>query len=154
MGKGSSLEAIVLASQGNVIAVTKMMAGARFIGKGRFIHQKGVVDFVGTVCGSGRAICFDAKQCDVKGRYPVGNRDHLASHQVDYLIRQGRAGAVSGLIVEATHASLAAFFWCDWDVLVANEPSMKWDDPRLLRLGSNRRAINFAMVPGVVSVAA
>jgi hypothetical protein len=147
-GRGHRLESTVIASQGGVILVDKMPTGGRFH-RGAPQLIKGPVDYVGEVCGSGRAIMFDAKECALQNRFPVGDRNLVKEHQRLFLIRHGGAGAIAGLLVEATHTEVAAFYWLDWRELLKNEASIQWDDPRMTRLGSSKFSINFRMVPGV-----
>jgi penicillin-binding protein-related factor A (putative recombinase) len=146
--RGRGLEAVVIASQMSVIAIEKMPTGAKYIG-GEWRPIASPVDYVGTVCGRGLAIVFDAKQCLLSVSFNVGNRDHFPEHQRQFLMRQRDAGAIAGVLVEATHPKVAAYFWLDAIHLRQQIPSIRWDDPMFVRLGPSNRIINFRNVPGV-----
>jgi len=141
--KGRNLETAIIASQRNLIRVEKMPLGFKYIAGGKTVPQRGPVDYVGTVVGSGRAITFDAKQCDQATRFPVGNDTHFPEHQRQFLIRQGEAGAIAGLLVEATHEKVRQYLWLDWRHLLTREASVKWDDPRWVRCGDTGLLVDF-----------
>lgn len=136
--RGRHLESLVLASQGTV-TLTKIPNGVRYLPGGKTIPCKSPVDFAGTVHGSGRAVWLDAKQCDLKGRFPVGNKDHVTPQQIAELVRHGRAGAVAGLLVERTGED--ELYWCDWSILTNAPPSYAWKD--LAYVGSSKLAVNW-----------
>lgn len=138
---GRGLEAAVVASQGGHIRVDKMPQAARRLPMGKLVAIKGPVDFIGTVVGSGRAIYFDAKVCHLATRFPIGNRDHVAAHQLAHVIRHGEAGALSGLLVEAV--ALGRFLWWDWTHVSYGDTSIPWTDSRWVDLGDNKHAIQF-----------
>lgn len=125
MSKGSSLETVVLASQ-TLIRATKVPNGVKYLRGGRTVPTKGPVDFFGICRRTKRLVLFDAKQCDLAQRFPVGNTDHLPPHQRDLLITYGREGAIAGLLIEATR--LRRYFWLYWESLVSCPPSYQWND--------------------------
>lgn len=151
--RGRGLESTVIASQRNIIQVEKTSAGMQWVRRGAqtiAIPIKGPVDFVGVVCGTGRAICFDAKQCALKGGFPIGNKKLIPKHQREYLIRQGNAGAIAGLLVEASHPSQQAFYWLGWRFVLHHECSVPWKaDGVWVWLGDTKHAIKFENIPGV-----
>jgi recombination protein U len=66
-------------------------------------EAKGEPDYGGTLSPTGRAIFFDAKTT----RREALDFDNLHAHQVDYLVRTARCGAVSGFLVEfSLHRSI------------------------------------------------
>jgi penicillin-binding protein-related factor A (putative recombinase) len=147
--RGRSLETVIVASQGRYVTLDQHGQQARRIGGGQMVAVKGPVDFSGTVKGSGRSIRFDAKTCAQVTRFPIGNRDHFPEHQRQCLIRHGEAGAVAGLLVEAT--SLGMYLWLEWPALVGTLPaSISWDDSRWVDLGPTTHAIRFNRIPGVI----
>ncbi len=156
MGKahqGRGLESCVGVSQRGIVAVEKMEAFAKwkFNSKTRKVEltaEAGPVDWVGTVCGTGRSIHFDTKEGSIPTRFDI--RPVLTDKQRKHLITQGRAGAIAGLLIEAKHPSRQRFFWLPWEALVVDEASVKWEDPRLVDLGSARGPIDFRRIPGVV----
>lgn len=155
--RGRALETTIIASQGRFIRVRKMTAGviwkrsaAAKLGGSPVIPIKGPVDYVGTVCGIGRSICFDGKMCKLANYFPVGKRDHFTPEQRDYLIEQGQAGAIAGLLIEAT--ALKKFFWLAWDNLPPQHvSSIQWTDERLIYLGDTFHIIRFDRIPGVIA---
>jgi hypothetical protein len=146
---GKCFESVIIASQRDLLRLDRVEQAAKRIGGGKMVPVRGPVDFVGTVCGYGRAIVLDAKMCDLAGRYPVGNRDHLPEHQRFYLIRHGEAGAIAGVLIWAT--AVGRYFWLDWHALkgLRDTPSIPWNFPMLTDLGSDKFNVDFAKVPGV-----
>lgn len=142
---GSSFELLILASQRNVVRLEHLpQCGAKFIGRGRVIKQRMPYDFSGVVVGKRWAIAFDAKACHNVTLFPVGARDHFPEHQRAALIRQGEGGAVAGLMVSAElHRTV---YWLDWRFLQAREPSIRWDDPRLVLVAAPGKMIDFEQV--------
>lgn len=140
--RGRPLETTVIASQGRFIRVRKMSAATRWLRGGKQIVMKGPVDYVGTVCKVGRSICFDAKMCDLAQSFPIGNREHFPAHQRDYLIEQGEAGAVAGLLIEAT--AIRKLLWLNWNHLRNDlRKSILWTDPNFFFLGDTLHTIRF-----------
>ena len=161
--RGRSLEAVVIASQsdsrGPVLRLDKFPTSSKRIAGGKIIQLKSPVDFIGEVFGSGRAVHLDCKQCDSPNRFPIGNVDHFPAHQREWLIRHGTAGAIAGLVVEATHENQGKFYWMDWRAMHWNTASITWaefalDRGNLRCLGDNLHTIQFrrlfepAGVPG------
>jgi hypothetical protein len=144
---GKSLELIV-SNGGGVIEWTKVPNGVQYLPGGKTIPKKSPVDFIGTVIGTGRAVFCDAKQDADKTAFDA-KRDHLKPHQVAELIRHGRAGAISGLLIESTaHGRL---HWLPWVRLVNWQPTYRWED--VLDLGPSNAAINWRWVIATVEAA-
>lgn len=137
--RGKSLESLILASQGAYVVLEKVPNGVKTLAGGRVVRCKSIVDFMGTVTSSGRAIVFDAKQCDLKHRFPVGNADHVTPDQRATLIRHGKAGAIAGLLVNSTYWQL--LYWLSWQQLQAGTPSMRWSE--LTTIGLSTHAVDF-----------
>ena len=146
--RGRRLESAVIASQRDVIRVRKTSAGAKWLAGGKAVRQVGPPDFIGTVVGSGRSICFEAKQSDRPNGFPL---DMVRPHQLDYLTEQGQAGAVAGVLVESTAKRL--YLWLTWGdlngALRSGLRSIPWGDGRFFELGHTSYAIPFDRVPGV-----
>jgi penicillin-binding protein-related factor A (putative recombinase) len=68
-------------------------------------EAKAEPDYGGTLAPSGRAIYFDAKTT----RREALDFDNLHAHQVDYLHRTARFGAVAGFLVEFSRHQLVYF---------------------------------------------
>lgn len=148
--RGKTLESIVELSQRGVVRVVKMGAEAKFLGGGAISPRKGPVDYVGTVVGTGRSICFDAKQSAQKYGLRT-DQSHIPSHQRDFLIDQGRAGAISGLIVLRSRENQV--LWLDWKYLWSSitRGVIRWDDMNLVPVNEPRSPmIDFRRIPGVV----
>lgn len=137
---GSGLEATVVASQAGVIRLERFRSGQRFVRGGRTVGQPVPCDFIGTVVGAGRAIWFDAKSCDRPSSFNAA-ASHVRPHQRLALCNQGECGAVAGLLVEATHPELAAFYWLPWWQLATNETCYAWG--ALIEVGPSVLAVNF-----------
>jgi hypothetical protein len=136
---GRGLESTVLASQAKGICVDKIPHGMRHIGGGRTVPVPGPVDFMGTLAG--RSLVFDAKQCARKTRFNLGDRTMVKPHQRERIIRHGEAGAIAGLLVEATAFGL--YLWLDWRYLKHDVASIPWDDACWIELGDTAHAIRF-----------
>ena len=147
--RGRSFERIIDASQGVDVCLSRVAQAAKWVGP-KVIAQRGPVDYTGTIVGPGRAICFDAKMCDLATRYPVGNLDHLPAHQRQYLILHGEAGALSGVLIWATKR--AGYFWLPWHALreLNGVASVPWETPALINIGPDSRTVDFRRIPGVV----
>ena len=143
--RGKLLEAVVLASQGDAVRLVKFPQAARWVGP-RLQPIKGPVDYGGTVVADGRAIFFDAKECQSKTSFSL-HESHVPRHQKEFLWMMGEGGAVSGLLIEAT--GLQLYFWLD-HTEIKSQPSVKWDDASLVRLGDSRFTIPFKKIPGVI----
>jgi len=146
--RGRSLETVIDASQRNVVCITKIPSGAKWIGPRKMVATKSPVDFMGVVCGTGRAIVFDAKTCNLARSFPVSNADHFPEHQREFLIRHGRAGAIAGLLVESTR--MGAYFWVNYHwLIVTSVGSYQWGDDVFDCLGPNSGPVLFECIPGV-----
>jgi hypothetical protein len=146
--RGRSLETAIVTSQARTIVLDHHGQEAKRLPGGRMVAKRGPVDFTGTVCANGLSIRFDAKKCDLVHRFPIGNLDHFPAHQRVSLIRHGEAGAIAGLLVEAT--ALGEFRWLGWRAIAAiTAPSLPWADERWVVLGPTTHAIRFERIPGV-----
>jgi penicillin-binding protein-related factor A (putative recombinase) len=126
--RGRHLEKLIDLSNGRGVQLERMGLMVQYLPGGKSIVKKGPVDYGGTVIGSGRAIWFDAKMCESPTRFPLNNEDHLPRHQKDFLTRQGQAGAISGLLIEASHSDLGMIFWLPWQAVRSlADPSMTWE---------------------------
>ncbi len=143
--RGRRLETAVLASQRTYIRVRKTSAGVKWLPGGRQVLQRGPVDFVGTICGTGGSICFEAKQTDDPIRFAF---DLIKRHQITDLVDQGSAGAVAGVLIEST--AVRRYFWLPWHQLDAADRqhvrSLQWTDFRLVELGPTDLLIPFYKV--------
>ena len=113
-----------------LVTLRKMGAEAVHIPGGKIVTKRGPCDFWGAVNGTGRAIVLDAKECDSRTRFPIGNKTHFPDHQRAELIAMGEAGAVSGLLVHATTFGCQMYLWLSWRHMRTNEPSIAWIDTR------------------------
>ncbi len=103
-------------------------AGAQFIGPGKYIPKPVPCDFIGVIAGM--PLFFDAKSNQGENAFKDWNNPSVVKpHQREFLIRMGRAGAVSGILAEAS--DMARVYWMPWQVLLQLTPSFPWDDPRL-----------------------
>lgn len=140
---GKAFESLIYKSSGRVILLERLPAsGSKCIGPGKFINQPVCCDFAGTVIGTGRAFFADAKSNKEPKRFPMGNWTKVHDHQRAFLVAQGKAGALSGLLVESSASG--DVYWLDWKHLDGREPSILWTDERLVRLGTNRVLIDFS----------
>lgn len=89
---------------------------------------------------------FDAKQCDLVKGFRVNHDEHFPQHQRDFIQRMGRAGAIAGVLVEAT--AISEFLWLDWEYLSPHKhcawPVVLWENPLWRRLGDTLHAIQFS----------
>jgi hypothetical protein len=148
--RGTELESLIDVSQRGIICVSKMNADAKwFKGKG-MTPVAGPVDYVGEVCGTGRSICFDAKQSNEAAGFPL---DKVKRHQLDYLAKHGRAGAIAGILVAATHDGVGAYLWLDWeDIPPALSGGVKWESDSWVEAGRWGQVINWSPIIGSVGV--
>jgi hypothetical protein len=123
---GKVLEALILNSRsGYGVELEHVPNGVQFIGGGKTIPKKSPVDFGGSVVGTGRAVWLDAKECHKAGSFDASD-DKLKRHQVDLLIRQGRAGAIAGLLIRCS--TTERLHWLDWRLLVDRRPTYPWGE--------------------------
>jgi hypothetical protein len=137
--RGNSFERaarVVIERHVELAAVPRM--GGRMIKGGKMIADKAPCDFVGAIRGTGQLFIADAKSCSLRTRFDYCQ---IEDHQRDELIRLGMAGAIAGVIVEASAVDFCRCFWIDWRVLAAdiNASSIAWTDERLIELGSSGR---------------
>jgi len=147
MAGGKALESLILRSQGAACGAIyqKVPNGIQWVGGGKSFPCKSPVDFMGLLTdGTARSLVFDAKECKLVTRFPVGHKDHVSPHQLEQLIRYGRSGALAGLLVAAT--STRRLYWLSWRYLVNAPPSYPWDDPRMVDIGSAAMAIDWRKV--------
>lgn len=148
---GKSLETAVAMPNG-VIVFTKIPNGVQFKTGGDFFYTKSPPDFAGTVVGSGRAVWLDAKRCGLVRAFNPST-SALKQHQVDALVRHGRAGAVAGLLIEATEWD--TYYWLDWtrlaDLTETFRPVFRWGD--LPDLGAATHTIDWRRVLAVAAPA-
>lgn len=99
-------------------------------------------DFVGSIEG-GRAIFFDAKVSGNDTGFSLHD-NHVPRHQREFLAGQGRMGALSGLLIEATSPQIGRWYWMSWERLVTTSKSVSWDDSFLVDLGSRAKLVQFS----------
>ena len=116
LGKG--LESAIIASQGSIVCLFKIETTSRQIGAQEWIRLKSPPDFYGSFCDSGRLINFDAKQQGEKDGFhfykPAKKKPRVFvnEYQRQCLMRAGsRGNGIAGLLIEATHPDVAAYFW-------------------------------------------
>lgn len=162
--KGRSLESTVIASQLGVICLAKIPNGVKYIGgenialptgKNRWVPSsvatRSPCDYMGCTVGDGRALAFEAKQCALVKGFRVNDESTFPQHQRDFIQRMGRAGAIAGVLVEATEIS--EFLWLDWEYLSPHQhcpwPVVPWDSHCWRRLGPTTHAIQFGRLLAV-----
>jgi hypothetical protein len=145
--KGRALEHAIEVSAGSILSLVKVPNGTKYLAGGKTIPVKSPVDYMGTVTGAGKSICFDAKKCALVKSFPIGNRDHFPPHQREMLIRQGEAGAIAGLLVESEAAE--RFLWLGWAHIGWATESIAWIDSRWVDCGPTTHAIQFRNIPGI-----
>lgn len=94
-------------------------------------------------CRTQRMITFDMKSCADPRRFSIGDETHFPQHQRDNLTEAGRSGVLSGLLIEASCREVRKVFWLPWQVFVRREPSITWDDARLVAIGVVDKVIDF-----------
>lgn len=145
---GRALETTIIASQRNIVRLDKIPHGVRYLPGGKKIAVKSPVDFVGTVCATGRAIHFDAKMsAKPQGLY----LDQIEKHQIAWLVRHGEAGAIAGVLAESTKVETAGFYWIDWRNISRHigicSAAISWGDMRWI--GDSFQTIDFGKILGV-----
>jgi penicillin-binding protein-related factor A (putative recombinase) len=139
--RGRALERTILASQ-SLVTLVKVPHGMKYLRGGKTVGVKTLTDFAGVVKGTGQGIFFDAKMCELKNGFPIGNRSHFSEYQRQFLIRMGAAGAIAGLLVECKAHQMYA--WLDWTTLEkCRAPSLAWDAAGWRWLGMTTYAVNF-----------
>jgi hypothetical protein len=144
---GDDLESVVLAScfdgRGRVCRLTKIGTGTRWIkdetGQLKTVPQKSFVDFTGTVCGTGRHICFDAKSVGPKdASFNAANEAVLKPKQIQLLEDHGQANAIAGVLVRCDRLQL--FLWLRHDRL-RHRSRLSWESSDWLELGPSTRPV-------------
>jgi len=146
---GQTFERLIEISGQGVVSFAKFPNGYQHIGGGKGFAVKTPCDFGGTIIGTGRAIFWDAKRCEAKTRFPIGNRDHFPDHQRLFLQHQHEAGAVAGLMVE--DVSGGRVLWLSWFIVGhwRDLASIEWGSDSWIDLGPSNRVIDFTRIPGV-----
>ncbi len=135
-----TFETVVAASGRGVVELVRLPpTGGRWIAKGRFVSQNVPCDFVGTVIAGGRGIFLDAKTDAAEGkRFQINHAfSNGREHQREFLIRMGKAGAVSGLLIEPRDARFGCYRWLPWHAL--SETSVAWDGSDVLWIGAGNK---------------
>lgn len=144
--RGKSLQDwIDLSNRRHGVYLERIPSGAKWIGPSKFINVPSPCDYIGVM--GGKCLAFDAKQCKLKTNFPVGNRDHFPLHQRRMLVNFGEAGAVAGLMVE--HVDAGRLLWMPWQLILLDEASMKWEDPRWLAIGPSNELIDWRKIAEV-----
>lgn len=118
---------------GRVMEFVEIPSGAKWIGKGRHVPVASPFDRAGAVYGSGRGVFWDYKAVNPKvASLRVGDPKIFKPHEVDNLVRLGRTGAISGVLVSCGRYNDVR--WMDARHLVMRVP-IRFDDPRWLILG-------------------
>jgi hypothetical protein len=143
--RGKSLERAVVASQQlGIVTLVKTEPGIAFGRGGSVRATLGLPDFLGVIRGTGRAIVFDAKECDAPKGFPLAK---LKPHQADLIMRWGDAGACAGVLIEATAAR--QFFWWTWASLQARwtmrAVTVSWAE--MAAIGDSTHLIKFDRIP-------
>lgn len=134
--RGRPLEQLVIDTLPDWICLDKTRAGVRTLKGGRIIGCAGPPDFLGTIQG-GRSICFDCKQTSEKYSFPVAV---VPAHQRRWLVRNGRMGAVAGLLIEAT--AEGRLYWMGWKLLEGMGD--RWEWKQLVEVGQG--AIDWSLI--------
>ena len=116
--------------------------GGRFVGRGRMINEQMPCDFIGTVRIMNLPIFFDAKSCGVKqASFPLNNPKQVEPHQIRFLMAQGRAGAIAGLLVKSERTR--EYLWLSWrDLDVAG--CIQWHSHLWMVLGEVDKPVSFS----------
>lgn len=133
---------VELSAQRSIFLVPLPPVGGKFVGR-EMIRQPMPCDHIGWFKATGQVICWDDKSCAVKSGFAIGNENIVKPHQRRFLIDAGRNGAISGLLVQATHMDVQLVVWLPWRLLETHERVIHWDDPRLVLLGPTNEAIEF-----------
>ncbi len=102
--------------------------GGKYIGGGKMIHQKTACDFAGTVRENGRSFVCDFKVCGLPKVFYF--KDHLSEHQRIELINHGKAGAIAGLLIEAT--ARREIRWASWQQIETDDLALAFDEMRFV----------------------
>lgn len=111
--------------------------------QGSIIPARVACDFVGAISDTGRMFVCDVKKCENECRFALA----LPEHQRRNLIAVGQAGAISGLLIDASAELLSLWYWLDWGILaVPGLRSVQWTDERLLCLGPDNQMPDVSVV--------
>lgn len=158
--KGRGLETVVIHSQRHVLRLEQIQQAAKKIRdpadsrRWVTIPVKGPCDFVGEFRvdpWKGRAVWFDAKTCADPHRFPLAEWARKRPNQKFCLLHHGEAGAVAGLLVEATKWKGGRFLWLGWEFIdvLPTTPSLRFDDRAWVDLGDSLHLIKFEnLLPG------
>lgn len=140
---GKGLETLVLASQGQVVLL-KVPNGVQWLPGGKTVPKAGPCDFIGLHLPTKRMVILDAKECGLVHRFDVGDGSKVKPHQIEELVRFGRAGAIAGLLVERTRTR--QLYWLPWQMLDVRPlpPSYQWDE--LYEIGPSTHAVQWDKV--------
>jgi hypothetical protein len=133
---------VEMSAQRSIFLAPLPAVGGRYVGR-EMIRQPMPCDHIGWFKSDGQPICWDDKSCSVKSGFAIGNDNIVKPHQRQFLIEAGRNGAISGLLVEGTHAEVRLVVWVPWRLLETRETVIHWDDQRLVKVGSVNAEINF-----------
>ena len=133
---------VEMSAQGTIFLTPLPTVGGRFVGR-EMIRQPMPCDHIGWFKRDGQPICWDDKSCAVKSGFAIGNDNIVKPHQRRFLIDAGQNGAVSGLLVEATHPTVQQVVWMPWRLLATRETVIHWGDERLIVMGPTNKAIDF-----------
>ena len=137
---GSALERLVLMSRGGV-DLDRIAQSSKRIGAKLVVPIRGPADFFGNYTFDGRAIFFDCKSSGQKASLNL-SRSHFPDNQREFLVRKGRANAVSGILAENTLTR--RLYWANWQQLERGETSIRWTD--LADIGANSQTVNWRLV--------
>jgi hypothetical protein len=115
--------------------------GARFTGKGRSHSLPIACDFIGSVCGPGVGLFFDAKSTEKEYGINLAAEKILKAHQASFLHAQALAGAIAGILVECKAKGDCR--WLDGRHLGKDRAYTAWHDPRWLSMGGS---VNFGLL--------
>lgn len=91
-------------------------------------------------CGileGGKLCCFVVRSWPDKALFPVGDEAHIGEKHRYGLVKAGKRGALSGVIVAATASDIGTVYWMPWRLLEAGQP-VKWASKELIPLGAAR----------------
>lgn len=146
---GSNFQKVVHWSAGihkDIVSLESLPAfGAMRVGGGKTVFLPICCDYVGALINQ-RGLFFDAKSCGEDAiSFNVKTLVLSKPHQLDFLRRMGKAGQVSGYMVEC--CSLQKYLWIDVCHIVDDGPIRFARDGVLCRqwrdLGSFQLAVDF-----------
>lgn len=119
-GKGLEqlLEFVHMVYQNQNIAIVEKVEVSKIWNKtaGKMVYSKKAgFDYQGVICEDGRAIAIEAKESQDKLWIDPKGKSGLKVHQIEALIRYGRANAYAGVVWSCT--SVNKIFFLDWKFL-------------------------------------